>query len=400
MQLIAGNIKKKHHIIFIVGGIFMLTNCTNDNYEQSLLWLFLAMTKGISEVKLNRLAKMCDFSPEKAKEEIERQNEQREESKKYIFPKWDKVKYCWQHYSQKYHVLTVSNSDYPQQLLDLEDPPSILYCRGSGTLNFNNGIAVVGSRNADGYGQAMALELSSSLAEHGLIIVSGLALGIDACAHRGALESGGQTIAVMGCGINICYPSANKKLSQSITENGLIVSEYPENFQPLPYNFPYRNRIIAALSRAVIVVQANYKSGAMITANIASDLGRQVLAVPGPINSQYSEGPLELIANGAGLVRHSIDVLDSLGVLISAPDSPTDSLKNNLSELEQSILASLDSNGTDTSTIALRTACPLGHLATALNKLEISGKIIRLPNSLWVRKSQLKPKIKAQTELF
>lgn len=382
----------------------MFSNSTVNNCDPQLLWLYLSMIRGISETKLNRLAALCDYNPEMVKEEIERQNEQREESKKYQFSTLDEAKKRWQIYSQKYTILTVGSRDYPQQLLDLEDPPSILYCRGSGTLNINNGIAVVGSRNADGYGQAMALELSSSLAKYGLIVVSGLALGIDSCAHRGALEGGGQTIAIMGCGINICYPRSNAKLSQSIEEQGVVVSEYPENFQPLPYNFPYRNRIIAALSRAVIVVQAHYKSGAMITANLASDLGRQVLAVPGPINSRQSEGPLELIANGAGLVRHSLDVLDSLGVLISTSQAePTAAPKDKLNRLERSILDALDSSGTDTSTISLRTSCPLGHLVAALNKLELSGQIVRLPNSLWVRKSQLKPQAKAkkaQAQLF
>ena len=373
-----------------------------NNCDYSLFWLYLSMIKGVSETKLNRLASLCKFNPEMVKEEIERQNEQREESKKFLFPKLDEVKQRWQIYSRKYKLLTVSSHDYPQQLFDLEDPPSILYCRGSGTLNLNNGVAIVGSRNADGYGQAMALELSASLAKHGLTVVSGLALGIDTCAHCGALEGGGQTVAVMGSGINICYPRSNKKLSQSIEEQGVIVSEYPENFQPLPYNFPYRNRIIAALSRAIVVVQANYKSGAMITANLAADLGRQVLAVPGPINSQQSEGPLELIANGAGLVRHSLDVLDSLGVLLSTSQIESAAIpKDNLNSLERSILDALDFSGTDTSTISLRTSCPLGHLVAALNKLELSGQIIRLPNSLWVRKSQLKPSVKkTQAQLF
>lgn len=373
-----------------------------NNCDFSLFWLYLSMIKGVSETKLNRLAGLCKFNPEMVKEEIERQNEQREESKKYLFPKLDEVKQRWQVYSQKYKILTVSSHDYPQQLFDLEDPPSILYCRGSGTLNLSNGVAIVGSRNANGYGQAVALELSTSLAKHGLTIVSGLALGIDTCAHCGALEGGGQTVAIMGSGINICYPRSNKKLSQSIEEQGVIVSEYPENFQPLPYNFPYRNRIIAALSKAVVVVQANYKSGAMITANLAADLGRQVLAVPGPINSQQSEGPLELIANGAGLVRHSLDVLDSLGVLLSIPQGkPVTMPQDNLNRLERSILEALDFSGTDTSTISLRTSCPLGHLVATLNKLELSGQIIRLPNSLWVRKSQIKPSAQEkQGQLF
>lgn len=370
----------------------MFADSAVNNCERPLFWLFLSMIKGISEARLNRLASLCDFNPEMVKEEIERQNEQREESKRFLFPKLEEVKRRWQIYSKRYKILTVSSDDYPPQLFDLEEPPSILYCRGQATLSLNNGVAVVGSRNADGYGQAMALELSSSLAQCGLAVVSGLALGIDTCAHRGALEGGGQTIAVMGCGINICYPRINKKLRQSIEENGVVISEYPEDFQPLPYNFPYRNRIIAALSRAVVVVQAHYKSGAMITANLAADLGRQVLAVPGPINSPQSEGPLELIANGAGLVRHSLDVLDSLGVVLTrAPTESTEPPKNKLNNLERSILASLDSSGTDTSTISLRTACPLGHLVSTLNKLELSGQIIRLPNSLWVRQAQLKP---------
>ncbi|MGM9997838.1 MAG: DNA-processing protein DprA [Candidatus Bruticola sp.] len=362
------------------------TNCSADNWV--ILWILLSSVKGLSEAKLNRLAVKLDFNPELVKEELERQNEQRPESRKYIFPTFDQAAKQFCLHKRKYKIVSINDSCYPQQLLDLDDPPVVLYCRGSGPLNFS-GVSVVGSRKADGYGQAVAMQLSSSLAKCGLTVVSGLALGVDTCAHRGALAAQGSTAAVLGCGINICYPSINKQLGRAIEENGLIISEYPENYRPMPYNFPYRNRLIAALSEATLVVQANYKSGAMITADIAANLGRQVLAVPGPINVSQSEGPLELLANGAGLVRSSLDVLDSLGLILPEKKDGSRSAQLNLTATDSAVLAAIDSSGTDTNTIAERTSSPLGCLTVSLRKLELSGYVIRLPNSLWIKTGRI-----------
>ncbi|MGM9991749.1 MAG: DNA-processing protein DprA [Candidatus Bruticola sp.] len=362
------------------------TNCSPD--KLAILWTLLSSVKGLSEAKLNRLAVKLDFNPELVKEELQRQNEQRPESRKYVFPTFDQAAKQWYIHSRKYKVISINDSSYPQQLLDLDDPPVLLYCRGSGSLNFSS-VSIVGSRQADGYGQAVARQLSSSLAQYGLTIVSGLALGVDTCAHQGALAVQGSTAAVLGCGINICYPVINRNLSQAIEQNGLIISEYPENYRPMPYNFPYRNRIIAALSGATLVVQAKYKSGAMITADIAANLGRQVLAVPGQINVSQSEGPLELLANGAGLVRNSLDVLDSLGLILPEKTDASCSDQLILTAIDSDILKAIDSSGTDTNTIAERTSCPMGYLVLSLRKLELGGYVMRLPNSLWIKTGRL-----------
>jgi DNA processing protein len=202
--------------------------------------------------------------------------------------------------------------EYPDGLTHLAVPPEILWARGPVVLGKPRTIAIVGTRKATEYGRRMAHDLAFDLATRGWTIVSGLARGIDSAAHRGALAAQGRTIAVLGCGIDHVYPVRNRELREEIAATGLLVSEYEPAEPPLKFHFPERNRIIAALGRAVVVVQAGERSGALITAGMALELGREVLAVPGPADQPGSRGVNRLLRDGAGLVETATDVIDSL----------------------------------------------------------------------------------------
>ncbi|MFN0107478.1 MAG: DNA-processing protein DprA [Blastocatellia bacterium] len=210
-------------------------------------------------------------------------------------------------------VITLEDDEYPDLLREIHDPPIALYVRGDLKKAMERpALALVGSRRCSTYGVNVAESLSRDLASHGLTIVSGLARGIDAAAHRGALESGGQTIAVVGTGLETTYPKEHKKLEEQIIANGAVVSEFPLGTPPLPQNFPYRNRILSGLCFGVLIVEASEHSGSLITARLANEQGREVFAVPGNITSQTSFGPNFLIKDGAKLVQIWRDVVDEL----------------------------------------------------------------------------------------
>ncbi|MBP6824812.1 MAG: DNA-processing protein DprA [Acidobacteria bacterium] len=210
-------------------------------------------------------------------------------------------------------IITLEDDDYPDLLREIHDPPIALYVRGDLRKAMERpALAVVGSRRCSTYGVNVAESLSRDLASHGLTIVSGLARGIDAAAHRGALELGGQTIAIVGTGLETIYPKEHKKLEEQIIANGAVVSEFPLGTPPLPQNFPYRNRILSGLCFGVLVVEASEHSGSLITARLANEQGREVFAVPGNITSQTSFGPNFLIKDGAKLVQIWRDVVDEL----------------------------------------------------------------------------------------
>jgi DNA processing protein len=206
---------------------------------------------------------------------------------------------------------------YPSLLAAIHDPPPRLYLRGSGSESLLDGpaVAIVGARACSAYGRSVARSLARDLAAAGLVIVSGMARGIDAEAHRGALEAGGVTVAVLGCGIDRDYPAAHTELARRIAERGLVVSEYEPGVEPAPWRFPARNRIIAGLARATVVVEARERSGALITADFALEEGREVLAIPGEVTSALSAGTNGLLRLGATPVTRSDDVLESLGVV-------------------------------------------------------------------------------------
>ena len=209
-------------------------------------------------------------------------------------------------------IVTLYDTEYPQYLKAIDMPPIVLYIRGKLTPEDAISLSIVGSRDAKDYGRKVSYQLSYQLTQRGLTIVSGLARGIDAAAHRGALEAGGRTIAVMGSGLSFIYPATNSDLAEKITESGALISEFPMEVKPKPRNFPRRNRIISGLTLGTVVVEASNRSGALITARLAGEQGREVFAVPGEIFSELSTGTHNLINNGAKLINTVDDLLNEL----------------------------------------------------------------------------------------
>lgn len=218
-------------------------------------------------------------------------------------------------------LLTFLDADYPRRLFEIGDPPPLLYLKGKVPL-WDPAVAVVGARRATREGLKNAERLASELAALGVVVISGLARGIDTAAHRGAVANGGTTIAVLGCGVDLDYPPENHQLAGQISETGAVISEFPLGTQPLAEHFPRRNRIISGLSRGVLVVEAVEKSGSLITARCALDQGREVMAVPGPISSPACRGSNRLIKEGAQLVDCVSDILEVCRISLQRPDLP------------------------------------------------------------------------------
>jgi DNA processing protein len=212
----------------------------------------------------------------------------------------------------KIRVLTLEDSDYPMHLKEIDAPPPVLYVQGDCTVFSQNAIAVVGTRRCTQYGKSVTATIVKELVEKQLVIVSGLARGIDTIAHQTCLEAKGLTIAVLGCGIDTCYPKDNQQLFSKIVASGAVVSEFPLGTLPENYNFPRRNRIISGCSAGVLVVEAPQKSGSLITANFALQQGREVFAVPGSIFSDNSMGTFNLIKDGAIPVRSAEDIIENI----------------------------------------------------------------------------------------
>ncbi|HEV8436769.1 MAG TPA: DNA-processing protein DprA [Methylomirabilota bacterium] len=208
--------------------------------------------------------------------------------------------------------LARQDPEYPAQLRDVPDAPEYLHVRGVLVREDALAVAVVGARRATPYGTAFAEDLGGELASRGVTVVSGLARGIDSAAHRGALRAGGRTIAVLGSGVDVIYPPENRRLAAEIEGHGALVSQFAPGTPPLAHHFPARNRVIAGLSLGVVVVEAAEKSGALITARLAAELGREVMAVPGRVTAAQSRGAHALIRDGAALVRDGQDVIDEL----------------------------------------------------------------------------------------
>lgn len=211
-------------------------------------------------------------------------------------------------------IVTPADDEYPKRLRQLYDAPSCLYYMGSIPPEDRPSAAIVGSRSASEYGRGIAQKLGSELAQAGVSVISGLAAGIDACGHAGAIKGGGKTYAVLGCGVDICYPAINRGLYEEIIKTGGILSEYPPGTKPHPGQFPVRNRIISALCDAVVVVEARKRSGSLITVDQALEQNKEVFAVPGRITDKTSEGCNHLIQMGAGVVTETKDILEVLGM--------------------------------------------------------------------------------------
>ncbi len=211
-------------------------------------------------------------------------------------------------------IVTPADKEYPKRLRQLYDAPACLYYMGSIPPDDNPSVAIVGSRSASEYGRSIAQKLGSELAQAGVSVISGLAAGIDACGHVGAIKGGGKTYAVLGCGVDICYPAINRGLYEEIIKTGGVLSEYPPGTKPHPGQFPVRNRIISALCDAVVVVEARKRSGSLITVDQALEQNKEVLVVPGRITDKTSEGCNHLIQMGAGVVTETNDILEALGM--------------------------------------------------------------------------------------
>ncbi|KXB29424.1 DNA processing protein DprA [Dechloromonas denitrificans] len=279
------------------------------------------------------------------------------------------------------HILTLADSAYPSTLLEIADPPSVLYIRGNAELLRQRGLAMVGSRNATPQGLQTAESFAKALAGKGLSIISGLALGIDAAAHRGALAAGGNTIAVIGTGADRLYPARNKELALAIAEQGAIVSEFPLGTPAIASNFPRRNRIISGLSCGVLVVEAAPESGSLITARLAGEQGREVFAIPGSIHSPVARGCHKLIKQGAKLVETAMDVLEELGT-IAEPATAT--LPVAATE-ENALLAALGHDPCSLDDLVERSRLSIEYLLTELLTLELAGLVATLPGNRYQR---------------
>lgn len=263
-----------------------------------------------------------------------------------------------------------SHPAFPPLLASIHDPPVGLFLRGAGTPEVlaRPSVAIVGARSCSAYGRQVARMLGRELAAAGLVVVSGLARGVDGEAHRGALEAGATTVAVLGCGVDRNYPAAHASLADEITRAGLVVSEYAPGVEPAPWRFPARNRIIAGLAAATIVVEARERSGALITADLALEGGREVFAVPGEITSALAAGTNGLLRLGAAPVTSFVDVLDALG-LASSPTDQTDQPSGRAGE----VLSRLRDGAASADELARSTGLATGELAAALTELELAG---------------------------
>jgi DNA processing protein len=280
-----------------------------------------------------------------------------------------------------HHVLTLSDALYPRRLFDLADAPLVLYVNGRPELLSSPSVAVVGARSATMAGTDNATAFSSYLSQHGWCIVSGLADGIDAAAHKGALLSGsnaGSTIAVMATGIDLVYPARNRSLAHEIAAYGALVTEFPLGMRALPYHFPKRNRLVAALAHGVLVVEAALKSGSLITARQANEMGREVFAIPGSIHSPLSRGCHALIRQGAKLVESGQDILEELGQgKLGLPRQAGPRNKVSSSAASNPVLVAMGFDPIDLDTLGALTGLGPGELASQLLELELQGLVAR-----------------------
>lgn len=282
-------------------------------------------------------------------------------------------------------ILTIRDEGYPKSLREIPDAPRVLYIKGELRAEDELAIAVVGPRKASQYGLWAAETFAKELSVRGITVVSGMALGVDSAAHMAALDSGGRTIAVLGTGVDVVYPSRNRHLYRRIVQNGAVVSEFPPGTQGLPYRFPQRNRIVSGLSKGTIIVEAGEKSGTLTTAQHSLDQGRDVFAVPGNINSVYSKGTNSLIQDGAKLVMDIDDVLSEIQGLegIEVQNSLAGG-EEHIGPLEKKVLYAM-AEPMDAECISISLKEPLPSVIGVLTVLEIKGKVKRWRGGVFCR---------------
>ncbi len=289
---------------------------------------------------------------------------------------------CAEHQS---NILTIADESYPALLKEIDDPPPVLFVQGGFTKADELALAVVGTRKCTPYGRTVARELATNLAQRGFTIVSGLAVGIDGEAHEAALEAGGRTIAVLACGADITYPREHRQLREKIAQSGAVITECPFGTPPTRERFPMRNRLISGLSLGTVVVEAPSKSGALITAGLAGEQGREVFAVPGDINSPTSRGCHGLIKDGAQLVEVPEDVVDGLGIMLRAVPAREQRQDVELHGDEETVYQALSHQPRHADEIAESCEISPAQVTSALMLLEVKGLVRRFAGNTYVR---------------
>jgi DNA processing protein len=283
-------------------------------------------------------------------------------------------------------LVTLEDEEYPPALKQIPLPPPFLFVRGTLARDDALAIALVGSRRPTGYGLRMAERLAGDLAARGVTIVSGLARGVDTGAHRGAMGAAGRTLAVLGSGVDVVYPPENRGLAREVTAAGAVVSQFPMGTPPLPAHFPIRNRVIAGLALGTVVVEAAERSGALITARLAGEIGREVYAVPGNVSSPVSQGTNQLIQDGARLVRDWEDVVAELAPMWRAAVRPLAAPEGAAAaEAGGAVLPLLGEEPVAIDHVIERTGLPAGEVAASLTDLELRGLVRKLPGQRYVR---------------
>mgnify|MGYP001255328045 FL=1 len=288
-------------------------------------------------------------------------------------------------------IVTLADAAYPKLLLEITDPPAVLYCRGRTDLLNKPALALVGSRNATAQGNSNAEQFARSFSTAGLTIVSGLAQGIDAAAHRGGLAGEGSTIAVLGTGVDITYPQGNAALAAEIAARGLLLSEFPLGTKALAHNFPRRNRLISGLSQGCLIIEAALASGSLITARASAEQGREVFAVPGSIHSPLSKGCHALIKAGAKLVESAEDVLAELsafsrtGLASSRAAARATVASGSTAGADEPLLACMGFDPVDVDSLCARAGLPAERISAELLRLELAGHVAVLPGGLYQR---------------
>ncbi len=286
-------------------------------------------------------------------------------------------------------IITLKDDDYPRRLKDIYDPPALLYVRGELRKEDELAVAIVGSRKTAPYGRWITEKVGEDLAHHGVTVVSGMARGIDSLAHKGAIQGGGRTIGVLGCGVDVIYPSENKILFHQIIEHGAVLSEFPMGSPPEAGHFPKRNRIISGLSMGVVIVQASAESGSLITAGYALEQGREVFAVPGNVGAEGSRGTNQLIKDGAKLVESSDDILEEILPQWRREDGDTRESEKpgaNLVGEEEILYNLLGETPLHIDEIIRESQLDPGRVSSLLLNLELKGLISQWPGKSFSKK--------------
>ncbi len=376
-------------------------------------WLRLQLTAGIGNVGARKLlaafglpAQLFSQSAGALREVVSAAQAQALQQAPLGFADALQTTWAWlQADTQHRRVLTLSDPAYPAALLNTEDPPIMLYAMGHsaawvpGALDALRCVAIVGSRNPTPQGAENACEFGQALAQSGLTVVSGMALGVDGAAHQGALDGAHDghiaTIAVVGTGLDRVYPKQHRALAQHIATHGLLLSEYPLGTPPLAANFPQRNRIISGLSLGTLVVEAALQSGSLITARMALEQGKDVFAIPGSIHSTQSRGCHALIKQGAKLVESAQDVLEELGAAPPRPTADSAALEPDLFDdgaqlapVQRTLVQALGFDPCSLDALQARTGLDTAHLQAELMGLELQGWVLRLPGGLFQRQAK------------